>query len=162
MEALRKPGVLQACPLCRTDLPDGPEKLFEEASRVHVLIIRKVESGRTALQLLTDSEQQILTKVMSMLTTAAKQGLADAQRGLGAMYFHGHGVAEDLEEAARWTQKAENQGGADAQCSLGIMYHGGTGVSQDFEEAAHWFQKAAGQGHLIALFNPGASYRDGK
>jgi len=34
VEALRKLGVLKACPLCRADLPNGPEKLLEEEIRI--------------------------------------------------------------------------------------------------------------------------------
>ena len=48
VDDLRKHGVLQACPLCRTALPPGPEKLFEEAMRIFIVVFRKVESGSTS------------------------------------------------------------------------------------------------------------------
>jgi hypothetical protein len=48
VEELRKHGVLQACPLCRAALPDGPEKLNEDATRMYVTLERKVESGKAS------------------------------------------------------------------------------------------------------------------
>ena len=41
---LRAKGVSQACPLCRSPLPPGPEQLFELANRVWLKIIRAVGS----------------------------------------------------------------------------------------------------------------------
>jgi hypothetical protein len=43
VEELLKHGVLQACPLSRTALPDEPEKLFEDATQIFVALRRKVE-----------------------------------------------------------------------------------------------------------------------
>ena len=40
MSELREKGVTQACPLCRSPLPPGPEKLFELAERVWVKLSR--------------------------------------------------------------------------------------------------------------------------
>ena len=42
--------------------------------------------------------------------TAAQDGLDLAQYNLGILYFTGQGVAQDLEEAFRWTEAAANQG----------------------------------------------------
>ncbi len=40
VEGLRAFGVMQFCPMCRTELPPGPEKLFEEALRIYFIIER--------------------------------------------------------------------------------------------------------------------------
>jgi hypothetical protein len=61
VEALRKLGVLQACPLCRADLPEGPEKLCEDEYRMWFLNDRNVQSGKTSWQTLTASEQKMMT-----------------------------------------------------------------------------------------------------
>ena len=37
---LREKGVSQACPLCRSPLPPGPEKLFDLAGRVWMKLLR--------------------------------------------------------------------------------------------------------------------------
>ena len=52
----------------------------------------------------------------------AEQGDADAQLGLGAMYFYGQGVPQDYAEAVKWYRLAAEQGQADAQIALGFMY----------------------------------------
>jgi TPR repeat protein len=40
---------------------------------------------------------------------AAEQGYAPAQGNLGVMYRNGHGVERNLNQAARWFQKAARQ-----------------------------------------------------
>ena len=43
-------------------------------------------------------------------TKAAEQGNASAQCNLGTSYLNGEGVAQDIEQAARWVHKAAAQG----------------------------------------------------
>ena len=44
---LRAEGVSQACPLCRSPLPPGPEKLYELAERVRAKLIPAVDPSFT-------------------------------------------------------------------------------------------------------------------
>ena len=55
----------------------------------------------------------------------ADQGNAEAQAGLGWMYFHGQGVAQDYVQAISWYRKAADQGHVVAQANLGLMYEHG-------------------------------------
>ena len=73
----------------------------------------------------------------------AEQGDADAQLGLGAMYFYGQGVPQDYAEAVKWYRLAAEQGQADAQIALGFMYYFGHGVPQDYVQAHMWYSLAA-------------------
>jgi len=91
----------------------------------------------------------------------ADQGNADAQVGLGILYYDGHGVSQDYAEAARWYRKAADQGDATAQYGLGILYDDGHGVSQDYAKAAFWFRKAADQGDAYAQSRLGGLYESG-
>ena len=61
VEELRKHGVLQACPLCRADLPAGPEKVCEDATRMYVTLRRKVESGKASWH----SQQNLMSEVVA-------------------------------------------------------------------------------------------------
>jgi hypothetical protein len=122
VEALRKLGVLQACPLCRADLPDGPEKIFEEAAIMMIPPYLSVQSGKASWHTLTVSEQKIMEKVKVMYITAAKQGHVYAQHSLGAMYYNSQGIARNYKEAALWTRKSAEQGYAKAQTNLGVIY----------------------------------------
>ena len=73
----------------------------------------------------------------------AEQGKADAQLGLGAMYFYGRGAPQDYAEAVKWYRLAAEQGQADAQIALGFMYYFGHGVPQDYVQAHMWYSLAA-------------------
>lgn len=91
----------------------------------------------------------------------AEEGSADAQLGMGAIYFYGYGRPKDLAEAARWYLKSAEQGSAKAQYFLGVMYEEGDGVAKDAAAAVSWFRKAAEQGHPNAQHSLAMRYFDG-
>ncbi len=68
----------------------------------------------------------------------AEQGGAQAQLGLGVIYYNGKGVPKDNAEAKKWFRKAAEQDFAAAQYRLGQVYYN----ERDFAEAANWFRKA--------------------
>ena len=90
----------------------------------------------------------------------AEQGDADAQLGLGAMYFYGQGVPQDYAEAVKWYRLAAEQGQADAQIALGFMYFFGHGVPQDYVQAHMWYSLAAGRSSPGEDRDQLISYRD--
>ena len=71
---------------------------------------------------------------------AAKQGDADAQAILGAMYYDGNGLPQDCLESRKWFEKSAEQGNAIGQWGLGFLLYSGCGTKQDLEEAVKWFQ----------------------
>lgn len=97
----------------------------------------------------------------TLMQLAAKQGLPEAQVGLGWMYENGTGVAQDETEAVKWFRKSAEQGWAPGQYDLGVAYMRGAGITQDYANAVKWFQKAAAQGHATAQFNLGIAYIKG-
>jgi hypothetical protein len=159
---LRKFKLKQACPLCRTPLPPGPDKLHEEATLRYLVFKRRVERGNASWGALTKDEQREIHAVVGGLRAAADQGRAEAQYNLGNMFAQGHGVAQSDVEAARWFRKAADQGDADAQKNLGIMFDQGRGVAQSDVEAARWFRKAADQGDADAQSNLGNMFSQGR
>ena len=68
VEGLRSFGVKQFCPMCRTELPPGPEKLFEEATRLYLIIERKIGRGAASWGALTAQEQKQMDEVVEMWT----------------------------------------------------------------------------------------------
>ena len=72
----------------------------------------------------------------------AKQGHANAQFWLGAMYRKGDGVTKDDKEAARLYRIAAKQGHVWAQWNLARMYRDGQGVVKDLVMAYVWFKVA--------------------
>jgi hypothetical protein len=92
----------------------------------------------------------------------AKGGDRDAQNTLGAMYYHGQGVAKDFGQALSWFRKAAEQGNVHAQNTLGAMHYHGQGVAKDFGEALPWLRKAGEQGHVYAQVTLGSMYYNGQ
>lgn len=66
---------------------------------------------------------------------------------LGLMYEYGKGVAEDIQKAVSWYQKATDQGDIFGMYNLGRMYHEGRGVPQDTTFARKLFREAYSQGN---------------
>ncbi len=101
------------------------------------------------------------------LRKKAEAGDAEAQNGLGSMYFsgeaisydaHGKPLSKDPEAAAGWFYRAAEQGYADAQFNLGLLYFTGEGVEQDKAKAVELFTKSAEQGNINAQNNLGVIY----
>ena len=86
-----------------------------------------------------------------LMRPLAEQGNAQAQNGLGAMYYNGKGVAQDFKEAVKWYRLAAAQGHKEAQLNLGVMYQLAQSVAQDFVRAHMWFNIAAAQGNADAV-----------
>ena len=108
---LRARGVAKVCPLCRADLPPGPEKLLEEATRryfvVEARIKRQYSSWHEAYEkgALSASEQQEVHELGQLYRSAASQGSPSAQRHLGYTYLEGVGVPVDHSKALKWYRK---------------------------------------------------------
>lgn len=105
------------------------------------------------------------------LLSEAKAGSAEAQNGLGVMYYTGEVISKtpsgkvldnDPLQAVDWFSRAAKQGYADAQFNLGLMYVNGEGIATNIEKAVELFKKAAEQGHVDAQNNLGALYYMGE
>ena len=71
---LRAKGVSQACPLCRSPLPPGPEQLFDLASRVGMKIWRAVGAPHpTSWPPLSASQQKEWDSAIVMFQEAMDQ-----------------------------------------------------------------------------------------
>jgi len=159
---LRKYKLKQACPLCRTPLPPGPDKLYEDAARRFLVIFRRVKRSNASWGALIDEDQEEVRAVMCEWRAAADQGHVHAQCFLGKTYDQGFGVAQSDPEAARWFRKAADQGDAESQNSLGQMLVMGRGLAQSDVESARWFRKAADQGNASAQSSLGHMFSLGR
>jgi hypothetical protein len=81
----------------------------------------------------------------------AERGDADAQAGLGYLYFKGLGVRQSYAIAADWYARSAEQGQPGAQFFLGSMYFYGDGVARDFVQAYAWCELAQANGEPEAL-----------
>jgi len=76
-------GVCQECPLCRAELPPGPDGLFELAARAYWKVRGMEERGEVSWAVLPAAEQKEMDEAVAMLTEAAAQGHMMAQAHLG-------------------------------------------------------------------------------
>jgi len=159
---LRKFGVNQTCPLCRTVLPLGPEKIFDEVTRRFMVVHRLVERGSATWSTLPAWAQKEIDQTIIGWRSAALEGCVPAQRNLGLLYNDGVGVEQSDMEAAKWHKMAAELGNARSQYDLAVMYWNGRGVAQNQVEAVRWYIESAEQGHAPAQCNLGVIYQAGE
>jgi len=159
---LKKFGVSQACPLCRTPLTPGPDMIFDEATRRFMVVHQLVERGYATWSTLPALAKYDIKTAIEGWHAAADAGLMYAQFNLGILYSNGNAVPQDDEKAAKWYRKAAEQGMKAAQRDFGNLLHDGRGVEQSDMEAASWHRKAADQGDKYSQSYLGVMYREGR
>ena len=93
-------------------------------------------------------------------TPLAKQGNAQAQTNLGAMYDNGTVVLENDKTAVKWYTLTAKQGDAQAQGNLGVMYGKGEGVLTDTKRAYMWFNLGSYNGSELGGENKSATAKE--
>ncbi|HEY6755029.1 MAG TPA: hypothetical protein VI077_09985 [Pseudolabrys sp.] len=95
------------------------------------------------------------------LRNAASAGDPAAAYEVGMRYLEGRGVPANLEEAARWYERAASKGLTPAQFRYGSMLEKGQGVKKDLGAAQKFYVAAANKGHAKAMHNLAVIYADG-
>ncbi|MFI4851247.1 MAG: caspase family protein [Gimesia chilikensis] len=98
---------------------------------------------------------------MPALRTLADDGNPIAQNNLGDMYYEGHAVPKDVNEAVKWYRASAGQNYPAAQNNLGFLYGSGEGVEKSYSEALKWYRKSASQDYAPAQDALGYSYYSG-
>jgi TPR repeat protein len=86
-------------------------------------------------------------QAVAFFRLAAAQGLDEAQRRLGHMYYCDLGVAGDYAEALRWYQLAAAQGHPTALHCVAECHEQGQGVAANVAEAMRWYRRARAAGY---------------
>jgi localization factor PodJL len=95
------------------------------------------------------------------LRSAATAGDAAAAYEIGVRYAEGHGVTADINEAARWFERAAAKGLAPAQFRYGSLLEKGQGVKKDIAQARRLYLMAANAGNAKAMHNLAVLYAEG-
>jgi hypothetical protein len=82
----------------------------------------------------------------------AEKGSANAQSGLGLLYYTGHGVPLDYSRARKLFLAAAKRNIPQAQMFLSFMYRRGDGVRQSYVLAYMWCDLAVSAGHEAAIY----------
>lgn len=96
-----------------------------------------------------------------ILRAAALKGDPTAAYEIGVRYAEGKGVTANLEEAAKWYDRAAQAGVVPAMFRLGTLYEKGTGVKKDAATAQHYYLQAADRGNAKAMHNLAVLFADG-
>lgn len=107
-----------------------------------------------------ESPKNTHQKYSQDLVKNAEAGNELSQLNLGDLYERGDGVDENLNEAARWYEKAADQGNAKAKFFLGRMYYTGKGVKKDTEKAKNLWEKGAEQGDMWCQYSLGMVFQN--
>jgi localization factor PodJL len=122
---------------------------------------RKGDVAGMPLAITPTGAPQGASAIPAGLRAAAAAGNPAAEFELGARYAEGRGVQPNLEEAARWFERAANREIAPAQYRLGSLYEKGQGVKKDIEQARRLYRAAAEKGNGKAMHNLAVLYAEG-
>jgi localization factor PodJL len=96
-----------------------------------------------------------------VLRAAALKGDAAAAYEIGQRYSEGKGVPVNLDEAAKWYDRAAQAGVIPAVFRLGTFYEKGMSVKKDAEVARRYYLQAAERGNAKAMHNLAVLDADG-
>ena len=97
----------------------------------------------------------------SRLRNAALGGDPAAAYEVAMRFIEGRGVAANLEEGARWFERAASKGLTPAQFRYASMLEKGQGVKKDLAAAQRLYIAAASKGHAKAMHNLAVLYAEG-
>ena len=95
------------------------------------------------------------------LRNAAMAGDPAAAFEIAVRFAEGRGVPVDLEEAARWYERAANRGLAPAQFRYASLLEKGQGVRKNLAQARRLYLAAAAKGNGKAMHNLAVLYAEG-
>jgi len=96
-----------------------------------------------------------------VLRAAALKGDPAAAYEIGVRFAEGKGVAPDLDEAAKWYDRAAQAGVVPAIFRLGTFYEKGLSVKKDVDIARRYYAQAAERGSAKAMHNLAVLDADG-
>ncbi|HEY2572779.1 MAG TPA: tetratricopeptide repeat protein [Verrucomicrobiaceae bacterium] len=96
------------------------------------------------------------------LREMAQRGNPDAQFELGLRLLGGEGLDKNVDEAAKWLDKAAAQEHPGAMNAMGTLTQEGMGLPKDEKKAIEWFEKSAKSGFPLAEMNLSEAYESGK
>ena len=96
-----------------------------------------------------------------MLRAAALKGDPTAAYEIGVRFAEGKGVAPNLDEAAKWYDRAARAGVVPAIFRLGTFYEKGLSVNKDVDIARRYYLQAAERGNAKAMHNLAVLDADG-
>ena len=107
-------------------------------------------------------EQKDYKQAAFYFAQADTLNIAQASFALGAMYFSGKGIEQDIDKAFSYYEKAAGMNYAPAQTTLALLYIYGKNIAQDMDKGLHYLQNAAGNGEREAQLLLAKWYENGE
>ena len=114
---------------------------------------RAVDRSKLALVQIPPTERLPDAIGGPVLRAAALKGDPAAAYEIGVRYAEGKGVAPNLDEAAKWYDRAAQAGVVPAIFRLGTLYEKGLSVKKDVDIARRYYMQAAERGNAKAMHN---------
>ena len=92
---------------------------------------------------------------------AAQSGNSEAQSQMGAIYYRGEHVPQDLEQAFYWLSKSAEQQNASGQVMLGQLYQEEAFSKKDGQKSIYWLTQAVENNRRLAAHLLGDTYYQG-
>jgi len=129
-------------------LAAGPTDPSQDLPALYAEALRGVEAGEPG--------------AVDALRKVANLGYPRAQFHLAKLYeAGGGGLAKDLVESRRWTERAARGGDREAMHNFALQQFFGDGGAKDPVAAAEWFRRAADLGLVDSQYNLARLYEDG-
>ncbi|QHO72577.1 hypothetical protein ACH79_08040 [Bradyrhizobium sp. CCBAU 051011] len=117
--------------------------------------------GKLAMVVVPPTERLPETIGGPALRSAAMKGDPAAAYEIGVRFAEGKGVAPNLDEAAKWYDRAAQAGVVPALFRLGTFYEKGLSVKKDVDIARRYYLQAAERGSAKAMHNLAVLDADG-
>ncbi|HEX9587984.1 MAG TPA: hypothetical protein VGA15_09590 [Bradyrhizobium sp.] len=158
-EILPNPAIPSASPLSASDITGS------------VPVAQVAPIGRKLVMVRVPPTERLPDAIGGpVLRTAALKGDPTAAYEIGLRFAEGKGVAQNLDEAAKWYDRAAQAGVVPAVFRLGTFYEKGLSVKKDIDIARRYYMQAAERGNAKAMHNlavldadgggKGANYKD--
>eukprot|EP00122_Pirum_gemmata_P020638 Pgem_evm1s19285 len=100
---------------------------------------------------------------LSVLQTAATNGMSFANTLIGEMYVKGTGSIDvNVTKGVEYFEKAEKAGDMSGVHNLGLLYYNGEMVTKNEEKALAYFRKAAESGNIMSMGMLATIHREDK
>jgi localization factor PodJL len=118
-------------------------------------------NGKPGLVQVSPTERLPESIAGPMLRAAVMKGDAGAAYEIGTRFAEGKGVQVNLDEAAKWYDRAAQAGVVPAIFRLGTFYEKGLSVKKDTDIARRYYLQAAERGNAKAMHNLAVLDADG-
>jgi len=143
------------------DIPQGSTSSSPANDITGAIPIPQAMNGRKFGTVQVPPSEKLPDTIGPALRAAALKGDATAAYEIATRFADGKGVAQNLDEAAKWFDRAAQAGVVPAIFRLGTFFEKGLSVRKDADIARRYYLRAAERGSAKAMHNLAVLDADG-